>query len=148
MKTAKLSLFLLIAFITIQGLAENTKSSFSQYDIYIDSGKSKLAAWEMEIYYDPKECSIVGIEGGNTKAFPANRPPFYDPKGMKTGKIIIANFCADKKLLKSGNILAATLHLHIKGEKAPELIGKLIAACDENGKKINVKIKIEKKGEK
>ena len=80
---------------------------FYPVDIYIDSGKRPLAAWQIEVHYDDADISITGVEGGDS---PFTEPPYYDHPGMRSGRIILAAFTTDRKA-PAGRLRVARLHL-------------------------------------
>jgi hypothetical protein len=115
---------------------------FETRDLVVDSGKASLAAWQVELKYDPAIVAIVGIEGG-TAPFGPDKPPFYDPKGMTGGRIILANLTTSAKL-KSGPQTVARLHLRIQGEGAPKLAAKVVTAGTAGGTKIPATASVNK----
>ncbi len=70
--------------------AASAEVTFRPVDVYVDSGETPLAAYQVEVHYDKSRIKIVGLEGGETRAF--NPPPYYDPAGLEEGRIVIAAF--------------------------------------------------------
>jgi hypothetical protein len=65
-------------------------SPFRYLDVFIDPQGKPLAAYQFELVA-PKGVQLVGIEGGEHKAFA--HPPYYDPKALQQGeRIVIAAF--------------------------------------------------------
>ena len=116
--------------------------SFSAVDLWIDAGKKSLAAYQLEVRYHRTDVKIVGIEGGETKAF--NKPPFYDRKGMKGGRIIIAAFNTRDDIAPKGKTRVARLHLFSEGGSPPALRIKLVTAARPGGKRFNPAVQITK----
>src|SRR5262245_12552707 len=58
--------------------AEEGQGRFCAVDIFVDSGSTPLAAYQIQFAVTNRLGRIVGIEGGEHAAF--RRPPFYDPK--------------------------------------------------------------------
>lgn len=106
---------------------------FSAMDLYIDSGKEPLAAWQVEISTTAK---VVGIEGGDG-VFAS--PPTYDPAALAGGRVVLAGLTLDEKP-PSGRVLVARLHLQESG--ATVYTPKLIATSGQGGKKIFATIEI------
>jgi hypothetical protein len=114
---------------------------FSPLHIYIDSGNRSLAAYQFELEATTGQVTIVGIEGGEHKAF--KEAPYYDPAALAKDRIIIAAFNTGHELPK-GRTQIATIHLQITGDIEPEYELKLVVAADENGKEIPAEISYEK----
>lgn len=131
---------------------------FSPLHIYIDSGNQSLAAYQFELVcnvpvkasspednasrrHDQRPIKIVGVEGGEHKAF--KEAPYYDPAALANDRIIIAAFNTGREL-PTARTRIATLHLQITGDIEPEYELKLVVAADENGKEIPAEISCEK----
>ncbi len=135
-KTILIAISVIFLSIGMAGAVERddiTSVRFQTADVFIDSGGRHLAAWQVEVRYDRKRTAIVGLEGG-TGAF--KEPPYYDPKGMETGRIIIAAFTTDDTLAPKGKNRVARLHLRIIGETRPQLTISLITAAEPGGNRI------------
>jgi hypothetical protein len=127
-----------------QQSSEEGSVRFSAVDIFIDSDRTPLAAWQFEFAATNGNAKIVGIEGGDHEAF--RRPPFYDPKAMQHERVILAAFNTDSgDKLPSGKKRVATIHLQIVGSQAPGFELKLQAAADSNGNKIPVTATFEER---
>jgi hypothetical protein len=110
---------------------------FYAVDIYVNSGSTPLAAWQVQFAATNGDIKIVGIEGGEHPAF--KEPPFYDPKAMQHERVIIAAFSTKRReALPTGNTRVATIHLQITGKQAPEYRVTVQAAGNAEGKRINV----------
>jgi hypothetical protein len=83
--------------------------SFMPLDIYIDSGDEPLAAYQFELRYDSWAYSIAGIEGGEGALSEA---PYYDPRGMDAGRIVIASFTTERTP-PAGRVRVATVHIAV-----------------------------------
>lgn len=109
---------------------------FRAIDIYVDSGNIPLAAYQLEFSVTNVPATIVGIEGGQHKAF--REPPFYDPKAMQQEHVIIAAFSTEEpEHLPSGKTRVATIHIQTTGTARPACELKLQAAADSTGKRIS-----------
>jgi hypothetical protein len=114
---------------------------FAPLHIYLDSGNSSLAAYQFELKAAAGQIKIVGVEGGQHKAF--KEAPYYDPAALAKDRIIIAAFSTGSDLPK-GRTRIATIHLQIIGDAEPQYDLKLAVAGDANGKEIAAKITFEK----
>lgn len=115
---------------------------FAPLHIYIDSGKSNLAAYQFELKAAAGQIKIVGVEGGRHEAF--KEAPYYDKAALQNkDRIIIAAFNTGSNLPK-GRTRIATIHLQIIGEIEPEYELELDVAGDADGKEIPAEITFEK----
>lgn len=116
---------------------------FASVEVYVDSGESPLAAYQVEFSGRIGDgvgggVKLVGIEGGAAGTVFA-APPAYDPKALAGGRVVIADFStlAGEKL-PSGRSLVARLHLMLEIPEGhagarPEYVVKLIAAGSPDG---------------
>jgi hypothetical protein len=116
------------------------KISFSTAEVYVDSNKDKLAAYQIDIKYDKEKIKIVGLEGG-TDGF--KKPPFYDQAGLESGHIILAAFVSDDMQAKKGSSRVARLHLQTTGCPPFEIKTEPMAAAKPGGMSIQVNVKID-----
>jgi hypothetical protein len=114
---------------------------FAPLHIYLDSGNKTLAAFQFELKAAAGQIKIVGVEGGQHKAF--EEAPYYDPAALANDRIIIAAFNTGSELPK-GRIRIATIHLQIIGNAEPDYELKLIVAADADANEISAKISFEK----
>ncbi len=117
------------------------KVRFAPLHIYLDSGNKSLAAYQFELKAAAGQIKIVGVEGGQHKAF--KEAPYYDPAALAKDHIIIAAFNTGSEL-PTGRTRIATIHLQIIGEAEPDYELKLTVAADANAKEIPAKISFEK----
>lgn len=82
---------------------------FRPVDVWVETGDKPLAAYQLEIRYDPAEAHLVGVEGGEGVFA---EPPYYDPKGLTGGRIVLAAFTTSPP--PSGRVRVARLHLAIR----------------------------------
>jgi hypothetical protein len=121
---------------------------FTSVDIYVDSGDSPLAAYQVEFKGQLADglngaVQLVGIEGigggGGAKGMAYTEPPGYDPAALSQNRVVIADFstaAADK--LPHGKTRVARLHLRIEAPPAladanPTYTATLIAAGAPDG---------------
>ena len=114
---------------------------FAPLHIYLDSGNKSLAAYQFELKAAAGQIKIVGVEGGQHKAF--EDAPYYDPAALANDRIIIAAFDTGSELPK-GRTRIATIHLQIIGDAEPDYELKLIVAGDADANEIPAKISFEK----
>lgn len=145
---------LVFGFLLLLGLAaelpaqqpadEESRARFCAMDIYIDSGSTPLAAYQVEFAATNGIAKIVGIEGGEHAAFKA--PPYYDPKAMQHERVIIASFSTRPTAdLPKGKTRVATIHLQVPGGGAPAFEIKVQTAGDAQGRKIAVNASFEER---
>jgi hypothetical protein len=116
----------------------DTSVHFRTIEIYVDSGSTPLAAYQLEFAVTNMVTKIVGIEGGQPQAF--REPPFYDPKAMQQERVILAAFSTEKpENLPSGKTRVATIHLQTVGNERLAIRLNLQTAADASGSKISVK---------
>ena len=119
---------------------------FRTVDVYIDSKKQPLAAYQIELSVtnSASAAKIVGVEGGESAAF-AN-PPFYDPQAMQHERVIVAAFSTNAvSQLPKGKTRVATIHLQTSRTAEPEFEVKLQAAGDTNGNPIPAAVSVEER---
>jgi len=114
---------------------------FAPLHIYLDSGNRPLAAYQFELKAAAGQIKIVGVEGGQHKAF--KEAPYYDPAALANDRIIIAAFNTGSELPK-GRTRIATIHLQIIGDAEPDYELKLVVAADADAKEIPAEISFEK----
>jgi hypothetical protein len=117
------------------------KVRFAPLHIYLDTDNQKLAAYQFELSAVKGQVKIVGVEGGDHKAF--GQPPYYDPAALAKDRIIIAAFNTGGDL-PAGRTRIAALHLQIIGDVEPEYELKLIVSADAEGKELSAKLSLEK----
>ena len=116
---------------------EEGRARFCAVDIYLDSGSTPLAAYQLEFSSTNGMAKIVGIEGGEPTPF--RNAPFYDPKALQHERVIIAAFTTlPATQLPSGKFRVATIHLQIPAGVEPAFTIKLQTAADSHGNKISV----------
>lgn len=118
-----------------------SKVRFAPLHIYLDSGNKSLAAYQFELKAADGQIKIVGVEGGQHKAF--EEAPYYDPAALANNRIIIAAFNTGSELPK-GRTRIATIHLQIIGDAEPDYALKLTVAADSDANEIPAKISFEK----
>lgn len=113
---------------------------FAPLHVYVDSGDESLAAYQFELTVTAGKAKIVGVEGGEARAF--EEPPYYDPAALSQGCIIIAAFNTGEDL-PQGRMRVATIHLQIIGDVAPEYQVDLSVAASMDGEEVAAEITLE-----
>ena len=127
-----------------QPATEEGRSRFCAMDIFVDSGSTPLAAYQLEFAATNGVAKIVGIEGGEHSAF--RQPPFYDPKAMQHERVIIASFsAAPAASLPTGKTRVATIHFQTAGTQLPQFELKLQTAGDSQGNKISAQASFQER---
>ena len=114
---------------------------FAPLHIFLDSGSRPLAAFQFELKAVAGQIKIVGVEGGQHKAF--KEAPYYDPAALANDRIIIAAFNTGRELPK-GRTRITTIHLQIIGDVEPDYELKLTVAGDADAEEIPAEISFEK----
>jgi hypothetical protein len=123
---------------------EEGRSRFCAVDIFVDSGSTPLAAYQVRFAVTNGLAKIVGIEGGEHPAF--HQPPFYDPKAIQNEVAIVASFStAPAAQLPSGKTRVATIHIRTSGARPPGFELKLQTAADAQGNKIGCDVSFEQR---
>lgn len=116
---------------------------FSAVDVYVDPQGQPLAAYQLEINALPQGMKLVGIEGGDAAAF--HDPPYYDPRALMGGRIIIAAFNLDKDL-PTQKSRVATLMFQIPAGAKPNYTTNLQVAASPEGRIIHADVSLIEKG--
>ena len=127
-----------------QPALEEGRSRFRAVDIYVDSGSTPLAAYQLEFAATNGVAKIVGIEGGEHPAF--RQPPFYDPKALQHERVIIASFnTASATDLPAGKTRIATIHYQTTEAQPPRFELKLQTVGDAQGNKLPAQASFEER---
>ena len=127
-----------------QPAIEEGRSRFGAVDIYVDSGSTPLAAYQLEFAATNGVAKIVGIEGGEPAAF--RQPPFYDPKAIQHERVIIASFSTALATdLPTGKTRVATIHYQTMDVPPPRFELKLQTAADAQGNRISAQASFEER---
>jgi hypothetical protein len=118
-----------------------TAVHFEAIDVYIDSGETGLAAYQVEVRAIGGDAKLVGVEGGPAGAYAA--PPYYDPRALHEGqlseRIVVAGLGQGE--LPGGRIRVARLHTAVTG--GAEYRIRVQAAGDAQGTRIEAKAELE-----
>src|SRR5262245_23734544 len=97
--------------------------------IELDVGATPVAAYQVELRVRSGDAAIVGVEGGTSDGF--RDPPYYDPRALAGGRIILAAFDTEASLAP-GRRRVATVHMREVGP-TPSYELALIAAAAPDG---------------
>lgn len=110
---------------------------FRALDVVIDSGESELAAYQFELRAT-EGVELVGVENGEHAAFA--KAPYYDPKALGGGRIIIAAFNTGDDL-PTGRTRVCRLHVRETVSGARYSV-ELTVAADGDGNAIEANIEV------
>jgi hypothetical protein len=113
---------------------------FAAVDVYVDSGVTPLAAYQLEITAVQGDVKIVGIEGGEHAAFKI--PPYYDPAAMMNHRVILAAFNTGSEL-PAGKSRVARVHVQVSGDVTPQYACKLVLAAASDGQRMAATASVE-----
>lgn len=116
-----------------------TSSRFAFVDAYVDSGDEPLAAYQFELSAHGAGVTLVGVEGGDARAFA--KPPYYDPKANLQNRIIIAAFNTGSNLPR-GRTRVARVMVRLTGASPADWSAKLDVAASADAKPINAQIQV------
>lgn len=141
MKRNTLALVAALLAVPSVAAASDPEPRFRPLDVFIDSGSTPLAAYQIELKVISGDAQIVGVEGGEHQAF--KKPPYYDSKALMGGRIILAAFSTAANL-PSGRYRIFTVHVR---ESGPEPTYELIvqAAADAKAKPLRVRASLAPK---
>lgn len=112
--------------------------TFATLDVYIDSPRP-FAAWQFRLSDRNHAMTIVGVENGDSDAFPD--APWYDRDAVADGtadRLIVADFSLVGEVrLPSGRTRVATLHVMLDAERAPDYQLELVTVTSADGSSSN-----------
>lgn len=124
-----------------------TASAQSIYtvDLFVEPKQGELAAWQVELTFNPRELAVVSVEGG----MPGTTPPRHDPKGFSKGRLILADLTLNPEGFPTDQPVAklhvmANLHVMTNPSQSSEmpmakdggLSAKVVVAAKPGGEKI------------
>lgn len=122
-----------------------SESRWEAVDVYVDSGKVPLAAYQLEVQArldsgaDGRVVKLVGVEGGEQGgAF--GDPPYYDPDALRGERIILAAYSlAAESSLPTGRTRVARLHVQVPEAGIPTYRCILTVAGNSMAEEIEAK---------
>jgi hypothetical protein len=112
---------------------------FAAVDVFVDSGAQALAAYQFELKVTAGDVTLVGVEGGEHRAY--RQPPYYDPAALTRQRIVIAAFDASGDLPR-GKTRVARLMVRVRGDVVPVYDAKLVVAASPEAKAIDASISV------
>ena len=79
------------------------------------------------------------MEGGEPPAFAA--PPYYDPRALQQGRIVLAAFQTQGEL-PAGRVRVARVHFQTEGPGVPDLVLRPMASADSEGRAFPVRAEL------
>lgn len=123
----------------LKGAATAKATRFQAIDVFVDSGRQTLAAWQFSLASETPGVEIVGIEGGEHAAF--QKAPYYDPQAMQHNRVIVAAFSTATEL-PSGTSRVARVHVQLQGPGPKTYRSRLTVAADRDGNTIPARLSI------
>jgi hypothetical protein len=118
----------LAALLSLAAGAGDAPVRYVRWAIELEVGATPIAAYQVELVVRSGDATIVGVEGGTSEGF--REPPFYDPRALAGGRIVLAAFDT-RTSLAPGRHRVATLHLR---EAEPSTYAlELLAAAAPDG---------------
>jgi hypothetical protein len=111
--------------------------SFATIEVWIDSGESVLAGWQLRADFGKSDARIVGVEGGAPGAY--HEPPHYDPRALNGGEIVLAAL-AEGNELPAGRILVAVLHVEHAPSGLPPLEISDVIGVGTDGRAVEARV--------
>jgi hypothetical protein len=134
----RLLVMLLLALLLPTLPAVGGETRFRSYALLVDAGDEPLAAWQVELTYDPAAVRIVGVEGGRP---PWQEAPYYDPKGLDAGRMLVAAFTLESDP-PAGVTRVARIHVQETGWREASIRVKLTAAAAAEGRRIGATVRL------
>ncbi len=124
--------------------ADVAKVRFAALDVHLESAQP-VAAWQFELTETGGRMRVVGVENGDSPAFP--KAPYYDRKAVNDGRadrIIVADFTLRPPAeLPAGTVRIATVHVRITGDSEPEYVLRLVTAGNATGKPVPASVHLD-----
>jgi len=112
---------------------------FEAFDVLVDTGSSPLAAWQVELSVPSGRATIVGVEGGEHEAFA--EPPYYDPRALTKGRIVLAAFSTADSL-PQGTTRVARVHVQVRGPEPVDWNTVLVVAGAPDGRALDASLEL------
>jgi hypothetical protein len=112
--------------------ATRPTSRFAWLGVYVDSGRSPLAAYQLEVTSGEGAMNVVGIEGGEHRAY--RSPPFHDRIEIIRNRVVLAAYSTSADL-PVGATRVARIHVEI-GDARPRFGAKIVVAGSPDAKPI------------
>jgi hypothetical protein len=123
---------------------QGAATRFAVVDVYVDSAVP-LAAWQFELRERHGAMQVVGVENGESRAYPD--APYFDRTAVERGaadRIVVASFSLRPPAeLPVGHARIATVHVRLTGDAAPDYRLELVAAGAADGRPIDASISLD-----
>ena len=146
MRTSLLASTLILAGFAVSSScpAQTDVAQFAAIDIYLHS-QQPVAAWQFRLASRRGVMKVVGVERGDSAAFP--RAPYYDREAVRLGtadRIVVADYSlANNARLPSGRTRLATVHLMLSAAGHQDLNLDLVTATTRGGRRAEAQISFE-----
>ncbi|MBI5018591.1 MAG: hypothetical protein HZB55_24310 [Deltaproteobacteria bacterium] len=138
MRRRRSTLCLVVAALLTGATARAGGPRFRALDVVVDAGTRPLAAYQIELTYDRKAISLVGLEGGDP---PFAEAPYYDPRGLTAGRVVVASFTLDRSPPRSA-VRVARVHLAERTDGAGEITARVTVAGTVGGARIPASLRL------
>jgi hypothetical protein len=125
--------------------ATDAAARFAALDVFIDAGDQPLAAYQFELKVEAGNVALVGVEGGEHRAF--RQPPYYDPAALSRQRIVIAAFDTGSDLPR-GRTRVARLMVEVRGDVAPRYQATIQVAASPDAKPVPATISVSEGAER
>lgn len=136
----RISVVLLALILAAGASPARREAEFTWVDVVLDTGGAHLGAWQVELADTRGAARVAGVEGGEHPAFA--EPPYYDPRALRQGRIVLAAFQTQGEL-PAGRVRVARVHVRIEAGAEPAFEARLVAAADGAGREIPARVQIE-----
>ena len=118
---------------------------FAAVDVFLDSGAGPLAAYQFELKATEGDVALVGIEGGEHRAFAS--PPYYDPAALNGKRIVVGAFDTGTDLPR-GRTRVARLMVQVRGDVSPKYEATVRVAASPDARPIPATISVSEGAER
>jgi hypothetical protein len=136
----RISIVLLVLVLAAGAVPARQEAEFTWVDVVLDTGGEHLGAWQVELTDARGAARVAGVEGGEHPAFAA--PPYYDPRALQQGRIVLAAFQTQGEL-PAGRVRVARVHVRVEAGAEPAFEARLVAAADGAGREIPARVELE-----
>ncbi len=138
--------FSCVVFSTPVGSQNQPIVEFFSVAVYIESGPSELAAFQVDVESVNGATFLVGVEGGQG-AF--SEPAHYDPEALQhSGRVVLAALSLDDRLPR-GRCRVSTLHYYTTAPgHRPKFRGTVTTAVNREAQRIGATLELVREGDK
>lgn len=123
---------LFVALLLATTVAQAQERTFSTVAVILDTERTALGAYEIDLQFDDERVLLVGVEAGTDFTV----PPVYDPKALQGDRIVLAAMDLHAQTARD-RVHVATLH--VEHPRTLELRPRAlrIVAADADGRRIH-----------